>query len=228
MAPNIIREHPNAVRTGAVGAVLLAVVAFLALHTSRQPPPHQAPTITMVMIQPPKPPPPPPPLPQPKMVVQPKMTVPTVKPMIPNQPAKAAPPKAPAPAAVPMGTSIHNNGPADAFNLSGTPGGNGFLGGGGGGGGGSRWGYYAEQVQPQIQAALQRNRTTRHAAAGVGVQIWADASGNVTRVELIKASGNPAIDDAVRNDVLSHMRFPQPPADMPMPIVLSLTGQSNL
>ena len=227
MAPNIIREHPNAVRTGVIGVVLLGLAAFFVMHSARQPAPHQAPTITMVMIQPPKPPPPPPPLPQPKMVQQPKVTIPQIKPLIPNQPAKPAPPKPAATAAVPLGTSIHNNGPADAFNLSGTPGGNGFLG-GGGGGGGSRWGYYAEQVQSQIQSALQRDKATRNASAGLQVQIWADPSGAVTRVELVKTSGNPAIDAAVRDDVLAHMRLPQPPSDMPMPIVLSLTGTSTL
>ena len=226
MAPKIIREHPNAVRTGFIGAVLLGLAAVLALHTSRQPAPHQAPTITMVMIQPPKPPPPPP-LPQPRMVQQQKVTIPQVKPLIPNQPPKPSPPRPAAPSAVPLGTSIHNNGPADAFNLSGTPGGDGFLG-GGGGGGGSRWGYYAEQVQSQIQSALQRNKATRNASAGLQVQIWADAGGNVTRVVLVKASGDPAIDEAIRSQVLSHMQLPQPPSDMPMPIVLSLTGQSTL
>ncbi len=224
MAPKVIAEHPNAVRTGVVGAVLLAVVVFLVTHSSRQPPPHQAPTITMVMIQPPKPPPPPP-LPQPKIVQPQKVSLPQPKPLIPNQPPKPAPPRPATPSAVPLGTSIHNNSPADAFNLSGNPGGNGFLGGGGGGGGG---GTYDEAVAYAIRDALEHNATTRNASAGLQVQLWLDDAGNVTRITFVKSSGDPAIDAAIRDQVLAHLRLPQPPAGTPMPMLLSLTGQSSL
>jgi protein TonB len=220
-------QHKASVRTFAVATVLVAIVAYFIMHTARQPEVHQAaPVITMVTIQPPKPPPPPPPLPQPKMITQPKMVTPEAKPM--QQPTpKNAPPK-PASPSVQMGTSIHNNGAPDSFNLSGTPGGDGMLD-GGGGGGGSRWGYYAGMVQTQIQEALQKNRVTRNITAGLEVRIWADASGMVTRVALDKSSGDPAVDDAVTNQVLRNLQLNQPPpSDMPMPIVMSLTGEQTM
>ncbi len=228
MAQVAARHRASFVTLG-IGAVLAALLLYALLHTARQPVVHQAPVITMVIIQPPKPPPPPPPLPQPKMITQPKMTVPEQKPQIPNQPPKAAPTKPagrPAPA---LGTSIHNNGPADSFDLSGDTSGNGLIGGGGGGGGGgSRWGYYAGMVQSQIEAALSHNPVTRDASAGLEVRIWADAGGLVTRVALVKSSGDPAVDSAIENDVLAHMQLQPPPSDMPMPMVMSLTGQSAL
>lgn len=221
------RHRASAITLG-IGAVLGLLLLYALLHTAREPAVHQPPVITMVIIQPPKPPPPPPPLPQPKMITQPKMTVPQQKPMIPNQPPKAAPPKPAGPPAPALGTSIHNNGPADSFDLSGDTSGNGVIGGGGGGGGGSRWGYYAGTVQAQIEAALSRNPVTRNASAGLEVRIWADAGGRVTRVALVKSSGDPAVDSAIANDVLAGMQLQPPPADMPMPMVMSLTGQSPL
>lgn len=155
-------QHRSSVRVGTIGVVVLGLAAFFMLHTAGQAPVHQAPVITMVMIQPQKPPPPPPPPPQQKMIVQPKMTVPETKPMIPNQPPKAAPPRPAAPASIPMGTSIHSNAPADAFNLTGDPGGNGLLDGGGGGGGGSRWGWYQSVMQEQVSTPLTRRPSLRH------------------------------------------------------------------
>lgn len=222
-------EHRSSVLTGTVGAIFAGAAAFFLMHSAPQgPAPKPPPAVTMVMIRPQPPPPPPPPLPQPKTIVQPKMTTPEVKPMIPNTPPKAAPPRPAAPAQTAMGTSIHSNGPADAFNLNGTPGGNGMFD-GGGGGGGSRWGYYASVVQVQIQQALQKNPVTRKASAGLAVRIWADADGVVTRVELDKSSGNRTVDEAVTNQVLRNLRLSEPPpSDMPMPIVMSLTGEPPL
>jgi protein TonB len=226
-AKAIVGQHRTSVRVGIVGVVLLAIIAFLMLHTAGQAPVHQAPVITMVTIQPQKPPPPPPPPPQQKMIVQPKMTVPEAKPLIPNQPPKAAPPKPAAPASIPMGTSIHNNGPADAFDLNGTPGGNGLLDGGGGGGGGP-FDYYAGQAQTQIEDALEKNSVTRSATAGLQVKIWITAAGGITRVVLIKPSGNSRVDNAIENQVLLQLNLGAPPANMPMPISMSLIGQQKL
>jgi protein TonB len=220
-------QHRSSVRVGAIGVVVLGLAAFFMLHTAGQAPVHQAPVITMVMIQPQKPPPPPPPPPQQKMIVQPKMTVPETKPMVQNQPPKAAPPKAAAPAATPMGTSIHSNAPADAFNLTGDPGGNGLLD-GGGGGGGDAWSYYASQAQTQIANALEKNGVTRNATAGLQVKIWVSADGAVTRIVLVKTSGNARIDDAIENQVLLHAQLGAPPTNMPMPMNMNLTGQQPL
>ncbi len=216
--------HRSSAFVGGAVIILASLLAYVFLHSSKPEPIHPPPTITMVVIQPPKPPPPLPPLPQPKTIVQPKMTVPVQKPMIPNQPPKAAPPKAASAPA--LGTSLKSNGSSNAFDLSGNAGGNGLLGGNGEGGGGG--GSYAAAMQGEIQEALQKNPITRKASAGLVVAIWADASGQVTRVEVDKSSGSEAVDDAVENQVLPNLQLGPPPPGTPMPIVMSLTGEQPL
>lgn len=224
--PRFLIRHRTSIIVGVVAVLVLAVIAWLTTGTVNQAPVHRVETVTIVPVQPVKPPPPPPPPPQ-QMIQQPKITTPEIKEANPNQPPKAAPPKPAAPASVPMGTSLKANGQANNFDLTGTPGGNGLLG-GGGGGGGSRWGWYQNVMQAQLNQALHENKTTTQATFQVTARVWVDAAGLVTRV-VVAPSGNPAVDDAIRNQVLVHMRFNQPPpADMPMPIVLSLTGESPL
>lgn len=202
------------------GAVLIAgALGFILTHSSRSQPAPPPPPMTMVIIQPPKPPPPPPPQQQ-KTITPPKMTTPAMKPITPTQ----TPPKAPSESHV--GTSIHGNGP-NAFDLSGTPGGMGF--GDGEGGGGSALSYFEGVISGQIRNALQNNPITRKASAGLQIYLWIDASGTVTQVQLMKSSGDPNVDDAVTNQVLPGMKLSDlPPAGTPMPISISLTGQSPL
>jgi TonB family protein len=224
-AINFAGQHRASVATAVLGLAGLAWLLNVMLHTARQPPVKQAPVITMVVVQPPKPPPPPPPLPQPKMITPQKVTIPEPKPMIPNQPPKAAPPKPAGPPAPSLGTAIHNSGAADNFDLSGNTGGNGMIGGGGGGGGG---GSYEGAVAADIEAALARDPVTRNANAGLQVRIWVDANGVVTRVLLAKSSGDPAVDAAVDNRVLPGLQLPPPPAGTAMPMLMSLTGEQPL
>jgi protein TonB len=226
-ARGFVGQHRTSVRVGIAAVIIAGIIAFLLEHTASQPPVHQAPVITMVVIQPPKPPPPPPPLPQPKMITPPKMTTPVLKPVIPNAPPKPAPPKA-ASAAPALGTSLKSNGANNAFDLGGDPGGNGLIG-GGGGGGGSAEGYFQSVVSAQIRDALAANPATRNASAGLQVFLWVDPSGLVTRVALKKSSGDPAVDAAITSQVLNHMQLRQPPpAGDPMPISISLVGETPL
>lgn len=217
-------QHTMSLRVGIGGFMALALVAFLMLHTARETPVHQPPPVTMVMIQPQKPPPPPPPLPQPKMIVQPKMTVPVQKPLVPNQPPSKAPPKPAGPSAPALGTSLKSNGSSNAFDLSGVAGG-GMIGGGGGGGGDAQ-GYYAEQVQIKITQALGKNQKTRKAAFAMDVRVWLDAGGNVNRATVSTPSGNPVVDAAVVNEVLMSLPLGQPPANTQMPMTIHITAQS--
>jgi TonB family protein len=58
------------------------------------------------------------------------------------------------------------------------------------------------------------------------VKVWADSSGRITRAQLVGSSGNPAVDQAIRNSVLNGLQLPQgPPADMPMPINLRISAR---
>ena len=119
---------------------------------------------------------------------------------------------------------------------AGSPGGSGpSIGGGGGGSGsrigsrrgsGSKFGWYAAKVQSSIREALGRNPSTRSATMSLQVRVWADSNGRIIKAQLVGTSGNPAIDQSIRNQVLTGLQLPQPPpADMPMPINLRITAR---
>ena len=92
--------------------------------------------------------------------------------------------------------------------------------------GGSKWGWYAGQVQSRVAEALRSNKVTRKAKASITVRIWPDASGRVSKVTLGGSTGDPAVDDAIKNQVLAGLVLNEPPpSDMPMPINLRITAR---
>jgi periplasmic protein TonB len=106
------------------------------------------------------------------------------------------------------------------------PSGNGLL----KGGGGTRFGSYAAQVQSGIKEALLQNNKTRTALIlGVVVRIWVDRTARITRAQLVGTLGEPSLDSAITNEVLTGLQLKEPPpADMPMPIVVRVnTHRSN-
>jgi len=188
------------------------------------PPPRQVRELTIVNIVPPPPPPPPQKLPEPKMIEQPKMAEPEFKEDKPVDKPKDEPPKdakndePPGP----LSLDAKATGPGDLFNLGSKLGGSPY----GGGGGGSRWGWYASIVQSQIESALRANDRTRNAVLQVQVRLWADATGRVSRVQLVSSTGDAALDAIIRNDVLGQLVLREPPPrDMPMPMVARLSAR---
>ncbi len=144
-----------------------------------------------------------------------------------SKPEEAKSPASDTPA---LGTSIQGNGSGDGFGLAA---GNGYVGGtgkSGGHGSNSRWGWYASQIQNTISQALQSNTNIHNADFRIVARIWTDRTGRITRARLAKSTGNPALDNALTNEVLVGLILQEPPPDgMPMPIVLRLTAQhSNL
>jgi len=129
-----------------------------------------------------------------------------------------------APKAAPVTTGIKGNGP-DAFGLAGGNGGNGMLGGNGHHGG--KWGWYAAQVQSQVEDALRANSKTRAAKLRLVVRIWPDPNtGRITRAEISGSPGDPALESALKNEVMTGLQLREaPPKDMPLPIILRLTAQ---
>jgi periplasmic protein TonB len=219
-----------------VGLAALACVATLAIkilggHGAAK----KTESLSMVRLLPPPPPPrppvtpPPTPEPQPKeqpMIEQKQMMVPETKPVAPLKRDEAPTSQNKAPAG-PLGMNAKGEGAGDSFGLVGRPGGNGLLGDGdGGGGGGTRWGWYAGEVQATIEKALRDNPRTRAAAMRVEVKIWPDKIGRITRVELDGSTGEPALDAALKNEVLNGLQLQEPPpSDMPLPIVMRLTAR---
>lgn len=140
-----------------------------------------------------------------------------------EQEAKPEPQDAPSPA---MGTNVAGNGAPDGFGLGGNKGG--FLGGGANGGksGGSRFGWYAAMVIKSVTDALGRHPKTRNSSFNIKVRIWSDLGGRVTKAKLAETTGDPVVDEAIKNEILSGFQLAEPPPEgMPMPIVMRLTAR---
>lgn len=110
---------------------------------------------------------------------------------------------------------------ADAFGLIGSRTGKGF------GGGRGRWGWYASAVQTAIQDALRKNPKTRNAALRINVRLWPDESGNLARVELADTTGDPEVDRAIEQEVLTGLKLQPPPPDMPKPMHVRLIARKK-
>jgi protein TonB len=174
----------------------------------------------MVMVKTVTPPPPPPPPPTPPPQTEPKQQMVEQTPENEEKPVEEPVDQSPA-----LGSNIQGNGPPDAFGLRGHN--NGFLGGGGGGrSGGSRFGWYASEVIGTVGDALRQNPHTRGANFNLKVRIWSDDTGRVVRVKLAGTTGDPAVDDAIQNEILKGLQLKEPPPDgMPMPIVMRLSAK---
>jgi hypothetical protein len=89
----------------------------------------------------------------------------------------------------------------------------------------SRSGLYVAQVESRIEEALLQNNKTRSALIlGAVIRVWVDSTARITRAQLVGTLGDPSLDSAITNEVLTglHLQEP-PPADLPMPIVVRVT-----
>jgi hypothetical protein len=90
-----------------------------------------------------------------------------------------------------------------------------------------KWDHYAVTVQNTIAETLRRNAGVRSSAFTLKVRVWADANGRITRASLQETSGNQAVDQTIRNQVLTGLQLPEaPPADMPMPINMRISARN--
>ena len=157
------------------------------------------------------------------MVEQPKMVEPEIKEDKPVDQPKPDAPKDDAPPPGPLALDAKGDGPGDNFGLGGNPGGRGLL---GGGGGNSRFGWYASIVQAQIETAMRGNPKTRNAVMNIRIQLWADSTGRISRVQLTSSTGDAEIDAALRDVVFAGLSLREPPPkDMPMPIVARINAR---
>jgi len=225
--PSFFQKHRLIVGFGLLVAIVTGVWLGQGFLSQASHPRHEQ-RIVMVNLPPPVRATPPPPAPaqsrpadEPKMIAQETVTELESK---PDETAKADP--SPDDSAGPA-TSVAGDGTSDGFGLRA---GNGLSVGTGkttsGTGSGSRWGWYASQVQRAISQALESNSTARQADFRVDARIWADRNGRVTRARIAGTTGNPALDNAITNQVLAGLILQEPPPEgMPMPIVLRLTAQ---
>jgi len=192
-------------------AWVLVILAIRMIARSAGPPPKQT---SLVLISLPPPPPPPP------VQTAPPETVRDEQTFQPEEKPEEEPPKPPD--QPPIGTNIKGDGSSNGFNLGNSQG-NGF---GGQGAKSTRFGWYAGQVQSRIAEALRDNRKTRAAELSVQARIWPDADGRITRVQLKGSTGDPTLDAALRDEVLTGLQLREPPPPgMPLPIVLRLSAR---
>jgi outer membrane biosynthesis protein TonB len=217
----------------AIAAGLLAAVAGLVWHlmsdTAAQR--REAPQTALLSLPLPPPPPPPPPPPEPERRPDPEPEKPqkiTEPDPTPEKPAeKPMDDKAPEPsrdlAADPVTIAGDAQAGNDAFGIQAGRGG-GSTGGGGGGGLGA--GSYARYVSSRLQQVLLRDARTRHLAfEDIRLDLWLDAAGKASRVELVQGSGTPRVDALVLSvlrelDALDE----RPPASLRYPMRVSMKG----
>jgi len=216
---SFLKRNRIAIVVGVVLMLIVGTVGVLVKMYGKVPPPHR-PEEIVIHLQPPPPlpppPPPPPPPPRPpeqKFVEQPK----DLKPLQKKDEAKTPdkPPGPPTPAA---------SGPPSDFGIGGPGGGGGD---GFSGDGGSKYGQYAAEIIATIKARLEANSKTNKANFhGLKTRIWADKTGRIIKATVSGSTGDPAVDDALKNEVLVGLQLQEPPPeDMPMPIVLRVTEQ---
>ena len=199
------------------GAVVAALAGFVAtqLSSGHGPSSRKQESFTSVSL-PPLPPPPPPPPPPTEQKVEEKMIDQTPVAANEEKPDDKPPDSPPD-----LSTNVQGTGGPDF----------GLRSGGGTGtgrhmGSGSQYGWYAAQVQMRIADALRRNNQTKYAGLNLKVRIWSDATGRVERAKLAGTTGDPNLDNAIRNEVLTGLQLQEPPPrGMPMPIVLRLSAR---
>ncbi len=224
--PKANNSNKSRVVIGVMLALVLlgGVVSFLGSGGKAPRHDHRKENVVSIVLPPP-PPPPPPKIEPPKPKDEPP---PDKQEMVEQEPVKEdeqppdnSPPEAPAGPDLGPG-SVGGTGPS--------------IGGGGGGTGkgghrvgGSKFGWYAAKVQSSIKDALSRNSSTRSATMSLQVRIWPDSNGRIVRAQLVGSSGDPAVDQAIRNNVLTGLQLPQaPPSDMPTPIVLRINARKSI
>ena len=229
--PTVLRDNGPALGAATVILVLLSLAVrwILTHHDRPTAAPRKVVTLTGAVLKPPEPlkptAPPPPPVVKPKIDEPQRNRVEIKATDIP--PPTGAPPPQNAPAGGRLSLASEATGEGDAFNLVGNPGGRGLLSGGGlgdgigggvGSGTGDRYAWYYSKIAAQLEEALRKSKRLSTAEARVELRIWSDSSGRITRVQLIRSTGNREIDEAIQSVVGLRLRDP-PPADIPMPMI---------
>jgi TonB family protein len=181
---------------------------------------------TPMLMLPPPPPPPPVPEKLPDPVPEKVEKIPEPQPT-PDKPLeKPMDDKAPSPDKD-LGDPVTINGDAQAgtdnFGVGAGSGGGSTGGGGGGLGSAAYSGYMTNMLQ---QGLVRDPRTRLLAFDDIRVNLWLDAAGKLTKVELVEGSGDPKIDQAVLAMVRSLGGFDQrPPASLPFPSRMTIKGR---
>jgi len=111
---------------------------------------------------------------------------------------------------------------ADAFNIAAGSGG-GMAGGGAGRVGNATYGQY---LAYQFQRILRDAEETRHLSFRLQANVWLNDAGQITRVELLRSSGDADVDARVIAALRAVPALSErPPASLSLPVRVSLQGR---
>lgn len=110
---------------------------------------------------------------------------------------------------------------SDGFQLRARKGGRDLLSAGG------PFAWYADQIQESIYKVLAANKKVRSASYVVKVDFWFNHDGSVERFELAGTTGNPELDQSLRNALnkLGPLGSELPP-DLPQPVRLKIVSRN--
>lgn len=224
------RQHGAAgpkVLLGLIAIVVLAVLLWLVWQwaTDTSSVRREAPRLQTIIPLPPPPPPPPEPErpPEPKDVPEEDIPEPEPEPDLTEEPMPDD--EAPSPSddlaeAMQMDGEAQAGG--DAFNIA-AGSGRGMAGSGAGRAGNATYGQY---LAYQFQRILREAEETRHLSFRMQADIWLNDAGQITRVELLRSSGDPDVDARVIAALRAVPALSErPPASLSLPVRVSLQGR---
>ena len=223
--PPPVKTSPLRLLKWAAGLALGAVAAWLLWQWANDMSGvrREAPKVPTIIPLPPPPPPPPEKPKEPEPQVEEKVVEPEPTPEPEEvKPEEEAPPSPVDDLANPMQMDGDAQSGNDAFNIGAGKGG-GMAGAGGGRLGN---GTYSQFLAFTFQRLLRENPDLRSLAFSLQADVWLSAVGEITRVELLKSSGNPQVDEQVISALRSAPHLSErPPASLTLPVRLSLQGR---
>lgn len=201
-----------------IGAVTLVVVVLVAgqMMKGKKEAPRRAPDVVMI-----RPLPTPPPPPQQKPPEPPKETVDQMIKQDALTPDDEKPEDTARPTSAGITTSNTGTGGVDMGIGAAGKGGTGQV---SSSGRRTQFGWYASRISKTIQAVLARDSSINRASFQINVRIWLDMSGRVIRTKLEKSTGDKTVDEAITERVTGS-QLDEPPAGMPMPIVMRYSAR---
>lgn len=183
----------------------------------------EAPKVPTIIPLPPPPPPPPEKPKEPEPQVEEKVLEPEPTPEPEEiKPEEEAPPSPVDDLENPMQMDGDAQAGNDAFNIGAGKGG-GMAGAGGGRLGN---GTYSQFLAFTFQRLLRENPELRSLAFSLQADVWLSAVGEITRVELVKSSGNGQVDEQIITALRTAPPLSErPPASLTLPVRLSLQGR---
>ncbi len=185
----------------------------------------EAPKVPMIVPLPPPPPPPPEPE-QPPEPEEPEEEIVEPEPLEPEpEPEPMTEQEAPSPAddmAEPMQMDADAQAGSDAFNIGAGQ----SRGMSGSRGGRLGTGTYEQYLSYSFQKLMGDTPELRNEVFRVQVDIWLDTAGNITRAELVRASGNEGVDALLMKTLRAAPGFAErPPVSLTMPTRIELQGR---